>query len=89
MPLLHFVETGWAEGLSPNRFFDLPWYATRHPELKAAGINPYIHFLACGVSKGGRPHPAMPAEPLDRFLRMVAEGKDPPPTMPSWSGSSA
>lgn len=81
-PLLHFVGTGWAAGLSPNRFFDLPWYAAQHPELAARGVNPYIHFLNCGADLGHRPHPSMPAEHLDGFLRLVAEGKDPPATLP-------
>jgi hypothetical protein len=88
-PLLHFVETGWAAGLSPNRFFDLPWYAAQHPELTASGVNPYIHFLTCGADLGHRPHPGMPAEPLDRFLRLVAEGKDPPATLPLPSRAAA
>ncbi len=88
-PLLHFVETGWAAGLSPNRFFDLPWYAAQHPELAARGVNPYIHFLTCGADLGHRPHPAMPAEPLDRFLRLVSEGKDPPATLLIPPGTAA
>ena len=48
LPLEHYLETGWREGLNPNPLFDVRWYLSRNPDVAAAGIDPLFHFNTSG-----------------------------------------
>lgn len=45
-PLLHFVNSGAAEGRWPNPFFNTSAYMARHPGLIESRVNPLAHFIA-------------------------------------------
>ncbi|HEY0418425.1 MAG TPA: hypothetical protein VGC80_02795, partial [Acetobacteraceae bacterium] len=54
-PAAHYHEHGWRQGLNPNIWFDTRYYLTQYPDIAAAGIDPFHHFLAHGRAEGRRP----------------------------------
>ena len=42
---------------SPDPLFDTPYYLARYPDVKAAGIDPYQHYLSSGFREGRDPSP--------------------------------
>lgn len=50
----HYLERGAAAGLSPNRLFDRAAYLARHTDVAAARLDPFLHFVAYGISEGRR-----------------------------------
>jgi len=55
-PLTEFLTKGAFEGRNPIPFgFDSAWYLETYPEVKAAGINPLIHYLSQGAKLGYAP----------------------------------
>lgn len=43
--------------LNPNRFFDYGWYLENNPDVAAAGVDAYFHFVHVGVNEGRTPSP--------------------------------
>jgi GT2 family glycosyltransferase len=92
-PLVHYLQSGAAEGRDPNPFFDTDWYAAEYPDVAAAGVNPLLHYLESGAAEGRNPGPRFDSDwyaaqnpdvgeagtnPLAHFLRAGAtEGRDP------------
>ncbi|MCE8540155.1 hypothetical protein KBY27_22050 [Ruegeria pomeroyi] len=37
--------------------FDAPWYLRRNPDVRAAGVDPVVHFLEHGAREGRDPGP--------------------------------
>ena len=53
--------------ISRSEFFDKDWYLEHNPDVKAAGIDPALHFLRYGDSQGRDPGPAFNVE---RYLHL-------------------
>ncbi len=41
--------------VNPNRFFDHLWYLSQYPDVAAARVEPFIHFLQVGADEQRRP----------------------------------
>ncbi|XYK80787.1 MAG: hypothetical protein ROO70_00830 [Labrenzia sp.] len=55
----HYDNFGWKEGSDPNFHFDTSFYLAENPDVAAAGVNPFDHFLSNGVHEGRQPHDGM------------------------------
>jgi hypothetical protein len=40
-----------------RRLFDSAFYAQRYPDVGAAGMNPFAHYLLHGAAEGRKPNP--------------------------------
>ena len=56
----HFNTYGWAELTNPNATFNTREYLTANPDVAAAGVNPFQHYLAHGVNEGRAPNATFP-----------------------------
>ncbi|GGF72905.1 hypothetical protein GCM10007301_35910 [Azorhizobium oxalatiphilum] len=64
--------------LSPHPFFDAFYYLTENPDVKAAGINPLLHYLVSGWREGRSPHPYFHNDwYLHRYPDVQAAGVNP------------
>ena len=50
----HYLSQGAAAGFSPNRLFDGAAYLALNPDVAAAQMNPFLHFVAFGIGEGRR-----------------------------------
>ncbi|WP_299443160.1 hypothetical protein [uncultured Rhodospira sp.] len=57
----HFNMHGWAERRDPNSTFDTSAYLSSNSDVLAAGINPFSHFQAYGLTEGRAPNGSIPA----------------------------
>ncbi|MCR9254656.1 MAG: lipocalin family protein [Alphaproteobacteria bacterium] len=53
----HFAGTGWRIGLDPNSSFDTSDYLAAYPDIAAANINPFEHYIFFGEAEGRLPDP--------------------------------
>jgi ADP-heptose:LPS heptosyltransferase/GT2 family glycosyltransferase len=44
-PLRHYCSVGWKQGRDPTNWFSTKRYLDGHPEVAAAGINPFVHYM--------------------------------------------
>lgn len=51
-PVVHYLKFGAFEGRDPGPDFSSDDYLDAHPQLRAAGINPLVHFLTEGRGNG-------------------------------------
>lgn len=58
---LHYCSTGWREGLDPSRGFSTSAYLAQYDDVRASGMNPFVHFLRYGSDEGRNPVPVIPA----------------------------
>lgn len=63
------------DGLPLSCYFDSEYYLDRNPDVRAAGSNPYLHFLRHGLAEARNPHPLIDLELLVSAL--PARGKEP------------
>lgn len=47
----HYLLFGWLEGKDPSQFFSTADYLSKNPDVKAAGVNPLLHFEKFGVKE--------------------------------------
>jgi glycosyltransferase involved in cell wall biosynthesis len=47
-PVVHYLQVGWTEGRDPTRWFSTRLYLAKNPDVRAAGINPFLHYLLQG-----------------------------------------
>jgi len=47
-PIEHFLRSGGRMGFNPNEEFDCAAYFDANPDVAAAGVNPFLHFLRHG-----------------------------------------
>lgn len=81
----HFLSVGWMAGDNPNRWFSTCDYLSRYPDVRAAGTNPFRHFVSTGQREGRTPM-STPTEPLNQdFTPPRAEGSA---KMPSGENSA-
>jgi glycosyltransferase involved in cell wall biosynthesis len=68
-----YFERGGALGYNPHPLFDTRYYLSEHPEVRALGINPLVHFLLHSVAEEHSPSPYFDTEyyySQDRGLRV-------------------
>lgn len=70
-PLAHYLAHGLEERLNPSLGFDTPYYLQSNPDVAAAGIHPFVHYVCQGHVEGRRPIPYPPPEYSSRYA--VAE----------------
>ena len=51
-PLKHYLKKGWKEGRQPSPFFDGNKYLQAYHDVKAAGLNPLLHYECFGKYEG-------------------------------------
>jgi hypothetical protein len=51
-PLWHYRMAGWQEGRDPAPWFSVEGYFAANPDVAAAGVEPFSHFLAHGRHEG-------------------------------------
>lgn len=44
----HFMDSGWRQRLDPSPNFSTSYYLETNPEVAAAGINPFLHWVNYG-----------------------------------------
>jgi ADP-heptose:LPS heptosyltransferase/GT2 family glycosyltransferase len=44
-PLRHYCSVGWKQGRDPTNWFSTKRYLDSHPEVAAAGVNPFVHYV--------------------------------------------
>ena len=54
-PYHHFLVIGGIEGLMASPNFDCEAYSTAYPDVRAAKMNPLIHYLRYGIREGRSP----------------------------------
>lgn len=54
--VVHFLTADTAQALCPSPFFDSDWYATNNADVRAAGLNPYVHYIQWGRHEGRLPN---------------------------------
>jgi hypothetical protein len=54
---LHYVTVGWTQGLDPNETFSTAYYIDQNPDVVAAGVNPFWHFIVAGRNEKRLPKP--------------------------------
>lgn len=72
-PLVHFVETGDRELLSPNALFDPEWYLRTYFKRPPAET-PFFHYLTIGERNGLHPSPLFDPEWYSRTYSVPQEG---------------
>lgn len=58
---VHYLETGWKQGLNPGPEFHTNFYLDQYPDIKENGIIPLYHYVAQGKKEGRLPCP-LPAD---------------------------
>jgi len=53
--LKHYLTFGARHETSPSPGFDAAWYLSTNPDVRAAGINPLVHYLRFGILEGRQP----------------------------------
>ena len=53
-PLGHYLTEGWRRRLNPNAWFSTRYYLDTNPDIAAAGIEPFQHFIEHGRAEGRR-----------------------------------
>ncbi len=53
----HYCKWGWRELRDPSPNFSTAHYLETNPDVKAAGVNPFWHFLTSGRKEGRAPTP--------------------------------
>ncbi|MBE7198018.1 MAG: hypothetical protein INR70_09455 [Parafilimonas terrae] len=48
----HYLDLGWREGRDPSGHFSTDGYLDANPDVRAAGVNPLVHFLEVGFAQG-------------------------------------
>lgn len=72
--LVHYCLTGWREGRDPGPDFSTTRYLEAYPDIAAAGVNPFVHYLAKGRKEGRTGWPELP---IDADLARLAPEFDP------------
>jgi glycosyltransferase involved in cell wall biosynthesis len=78
----HFLSHGWRDGRNPNEWFSVTDYLEMNEEVKAAGLNPFSHYVVIGKGENRLPrkprHPSIAMDIDDPFVYSVVEsGLDP------------
>jgi|GEM_PF-1627041 len=55
-PILHYINSGAAEGRNPGPLFHTNWYLEQNVDVKSAKVNPFVHFILHGMYEGRAPN---------------------------------
>lgn len=76
----HYLERGFRENRDPTRSFSTQYYLSLNGDVRAAGVNPFYHYLSCGRGEGrsikpfiDRKFPALPSAPRVLFVSHAAQ----------------
>lgn len=72
--LVHYCVFGWREGRDPSPEFSSSRYLKAYPDVAAAQINPFTHYLSKGRKEGREGQPEIP---MDNDLALQASHFDP------------
>lgn len=72
--LVHYLTTGWRDGLDPSPAFSTSYYLETCPDVRHAGINPLVHYLKRGAKEGRRPAPPESDRDVLAWLRPEVGG---------------
>ncbi|MFT4089791.1 MAG: glycosyltransferase [Asticcacaulis sp.] len=50
----HYLEKGWTQNYAPSLNFDGSAYLEDYPDVKAASVNPLLHYVEYGAAEGRR-----------------------------------
>ncbi|WP_197424787.1 DUF563 domain-containing protein [Bordetella sp. N] len=76
-PAEHYLVYGGFAGLNPNPLFHSEWYLERYPDVRAAGINPLVHYVRHGAA-GLKPNPIFDSKwYFDQYADVEASGINP------------
>ncbi|MEX3017124.1 hypothetical protein [Gymnodinialimonas hymeniacidonis] len=70
-PLVHYLRTGWQDGLDPHPDFSTNGYLNMHLDVADAGMNPLLHYVTFGRDEG-REVPPSHVSHLSRQARATA-----------------
>ena len=51
-PIQHYLDIGWHEGRDPAPWFSTRFYLAAHADIRAAGMNPFVHYCQWGGKEG-------------------------------------
>jgi glycosyltransferase involved in cell wall biosynthesis/SAM-dependent methyltransferase len=60
--IAHYCQHGWREGRDPSALFKTRYYLDTNPDVRACGINPFVHYIVAGAAESRRAVPDMRAE---------------------------
>ncbi len=70
----HYYFEGAALKLDPCAEFSTSFYTSRSPDVLAAKVNPFYHFLVWGIKEGRHSHPSRNfVQDTDRYIEEVVE----------------
>ncbi len=75
-PYRHFLAIGGAQGLMASPNFDCEAYSTAYPDVRAAKMNPLIHYLRYGIHEGRSSSPSATAETHLASASVEAQNQD-------------
>jgi hypothetical protein len=55
----HYHQIGWHEGHDPSAGFDTTLYLIHNPDVAAAGVDPFEHYLTHGAAEGRQAYQAV------------------------------
>jgi hypothetical protein len=73
-PLWHYRMAGWRERRDPAPWFSVEAYLAANPELAAAGVEPFSHFLTHGRHEGRE---VVPSRHATRYFGQVDWAPEP------------
>jgi glycosyltransferase involved in cell wall biosynthesis len=53
-PVLDYLEIGWRLGLDPCPTFSTSYYLRENADVRAGGVNPFVHFVQYGINEHRR-----------------------------------
>ncbi len=68
----HYNTFGRFEGSDPSASFSTNYYLSTYPDVAAAGVNPFDHFLAFGSAEGRQPYSTFPTSSFDEATYLAA-----------------
>ncbi|WP_197497452.1 glycosyltransferase 61 family protein [Cupriavidus sp. D384] len=76
--LEHFLSVDPAERHAPSRLFDQTDYLAMSPDVEAAGVDPFEHFVSWGDHEGRLPLSLERSDIESRIMDVLAESPDHP-----------
>lgn len=81
--LQHYLTEGVEKGLQASPFFDAGYYLKMNPDIRNAGVNPFVHYVCSGQYEGReavpKPYKSRYEVAPVEYISRVPEGTPPPP----------
>lgn len=72
----HYNTFGRFEGANPNATFNTDEYLAANPDVAAAGVNPFTHYLHFGAAEGRAPSDSFPSFASFDYATYLAANSD-------------